>query len=146
MGRALQDHTSTVYLKGNKMAHIGPDASTIIDLDAGTLTTIDNQHRSYTTMTFDEMNQRMKEAQEKMSRHGGNGGADIHFDVKVDDTGKTKTIDGKTAKEYVMTMTAQGQEQGQPVPACAFVQICGPWHPIPDRMNFGISIRRWRPR
>jgi hypothetical protein len=116
MGRALQDHTSTVYLKGNKMAHIGPDASTIIDLDAGTMTTIDNQHRSYTTMTFDEMNQRMKEAQEKMSRHGGNGGADIHFDVKVDDTGKTKTIDGKTAKEYVMTMTAQGQDGGQAGP------------------------------
>jgi hypothetical protein len=114
MGRALQDHTSTVYLKGNKMAHIGPDASTIIDLDAGTMTTIDNQRRSYTTMTFDEMNQRMKEAQEKMSRHGGNGGADIQFDVKVDDTGKTRTIDGKTAKEFVMTMTAQGQGQGQP--------------------------------
>ena len=114
MGHALQDHTSTVYLKGNKMAHIGPDASTIIDLDAGTLTTVDNQRRSYTTMTFDELNQRMKEVQEKMSRHGGNGGADVHFDVKVDDTGKTKTIDGKTAKEYVMTMTAQGQDGGQP--------------------------------
>jgi hypothetical protein len=113
MGRALQDRTSKVYLKGNKMAHVGSDASTVIDLDAGTITTIDNQHRSYTTMTFDEMNQRMKEAQEKMSRRGGSGTADIHFDVKVDDTGKTKTIDGKTAKEYIMTMTAEGQDQGQ---------------------------------
>lgn len=112
MGHALQDRTSTVYLKGNKMAHIGQDLSTIIDLDAGTLTTIDNQRHSYSTMTFDEMNQRMKEAQEKMSRRNGSG-ADIHFDVKVDDTGKTRDIDGKTAKEYVMNMTAQGQQEGQ---------------------------------
>ena len=109
MGRALQDQNSTVYLKGNKMARTGQETSTIIDLDAGTITTVDNQHRNYTVMTFDEMNQRMKEMQEKMSRRGGSG-ADINFDVKVDPTGNTRTIDGQPAKEFIMTMTASGQQ------------------------------------
>jgi hypothetical protein len=109
MGKALQDQTFKVYVKGNKMARIGPDTATIFDLDAGTMTTIDNQKQAYSTMTFEEMNQRIEEMKQKMSKSGSQG-ADIQFDVKVDDTGNTKSIDGQTAKEYVMTLTAQGQQ------------------------------------
>lgn len=108
LSKGLKDQTWKVYLKGNKLARIGGDSSTLIDLDAGTMTTIDNEHRSYTVMSFDDMNRQMQEMQQKMNKRGG--GADVKFNVKVDPTGKTSEIDGKTAKEYILTLTAQGQE------------------------------------
>lgn len=114
MGRALQDQTFKVYVKGNKMARIGPETGMIFDLDAGTMTTIDNQKQTYSTVTFDEINQRMQEMKERMSKNGSQA-PDIQFDSKVEQTGKTKTIDGQTAKEYLMTLTAQGQQGGMKV-------------------------------
>lgn len=109
LGKALQDQTFKVYLKGNRMARIGTDTSLIFDLEAGTITTIDRQKQSYNTITFDEMNQRMTEMRQKMSRNGSQA-PEIQFDVKVEETGKTQTIDGQTAKEYVLNLTAQGQQ------------------------------------
>src|ERR1035437_4569485 len=47
MGQAFQDQTYAVYVKGNKMARIGPLTSTITDLDAGTMTNIDNMKKTY---------------------------------------------------------------------------------------------------
>ncbi|MGH9697783.1 MAG: hypothetical protein ACRD5Z_26825 [Bryobacteraceae bacterium] len=108
LSKGLKDQTSKVYLKGNKLAHIGEDSSTLIDLDAGTMTTIDNEHHSYTVMSFDDMNRQMQEMQQKMNKRGGS--ADVKFNAKVDATGKTREIDGKTAKEYILTVTAEGQE------------------------------------
>jgi hypothetical protein len=114
MGKALQDQTYKVYLKGNKMVRLGADTSIIFDLDAGTMTTIDNQKQSYSTMTFDEMNQRMQEMKERMSKKDSQT-PEIQFDSKAEPTGKTRTIDGQDAKEYVMTITAQGQQGGMHV-------------------------------
>ena len=39
---------STVAIKGNRMAHINPDRTEIIDLDAETITTIDTLKRQFT--------------------------------------------------------------------------------------------------
>jgi hypothetical protein len=99
MGSAFQDQTFTIYIKGSKMARIGPNASTIIDLDAGTMTTINHQTHTYSTRTFDEMRQQFAAMQ-----HGQSG--DMQFDVKVDKTGRTQDIDGETATEAVLTLKA----------------------------------------
>jgi hypothetical protein len=109
MGKALQDQTHKVYLKGNKMARIGTETSSIFDLDAGTMSTIDHERKTYSTVTFDEMNQRMEEMKSRMSKNSGQA-PDIKFDVKVEETSNTRTIDGQSAKEYIMTLTASGQE------------------------------------
>jgi hypothetical protein len=114
MGKALQDQTYKVYLKGNKMARLGADSIMIFDLDAGTMTTIDKQKQSYSTMSFDEMNQRMQQMKDRMSKDGEQP-PEIQFDSKVAATGKTRTIDGHEAKEYIMTITAQGQQGGMKV-------------------------------
>jgi hypothetical protein len=100
MSNALQDQTSTVYIKGAKMARIGQTTSTIIDLDAGTITTIQNEKRTYSVMTFDQLQQNMNRGQK------GGAGGDIKFDVKVQQTGNTKSIDGQTATETLSTLTA----------------------------------------
>jgi hypothetical protein len=112
LGKALQDHTSKVYLKGNKMARVGPTVTSIIDLDAGTMTMIDSERQSYSTITFDELRQQMDQARERMAQHKASGSGDIKFDVKVDPTGQTREIQGQTAKEYIMTLTAQGEQTG----------------------------------
>jgi hypothetical protein len=109
LGKALQDQTFKVYVKGNRMARVGADTSLIFDLDTGAITSIDHQKQSYSTMTFDEMNQRMEEMKQKMSRNGSQA-PDMQFDSKVEETGKTRTIDGQTANEYLLTLTAQGQQ------------------------------------
>lgn len=101
---AFQDQNYTIYVKGSKMARIGPSMSNIIDLNAGTMTIVNNDRHTYSTQTFDEMRQRMEEMQQRM--HQGQSG-DIQFDVKTSKTGQTRTIDGKTATETVLTLTAQ---------------------------------------
>ncbi len=109
MGQAFQDQTYTVYLKGNKMARIGSINSTITDLDAGTITNIDNTKKTYSVTTFEEMKQATAEMQKRMKT----GDMNLDFDVKVDKTGNTKTIDGQTATEYLMTLTAKDAGSGK---------------------------------
>lgn len=100
MGKAFQDQHSTVYIKGSKMAHIGEATSTIIDVDAGTITSIQNERHTYSVMTFDQMEKMMNRGQ-----HGQPAG-DMKFDIKVQPTSNTKTIDGQTATETLSTLTA----------------------------------------
>lgn len=101
---AFEDQNFKVYVKGSKMARIGDLTSTIYDLDAGTVTTINHQKRSYVVQTFEEMRQEM----ERMQQRGHRGqSSDIDFDVKIDKTGQTRTIDGQSASETLMTMTAK---------------------------------------
>lgn len=97
MASAFQDQTFTVYIKGSKMARIGPNASTIVDLDAGTMTTINHQTHTYSTRTFDDMRQQFAAMQ-----HGQSG--DMQFDVKIDKTGRTQDLDGQTATETILTL------------------------------------------
>jgi hypothetical protein len=105
MAAAFQDQTYTVYIKGGKMARVGTVTSSITDLDAGTMTTINNERHTYSTQTFDELRQRLEQAQQAMNR--GQAVPDIQFDVKIDKTGQTRTIDGQTATESIITLTAK---------------------------------------
>ncbi|HEY3937270.1 MAG TPA: hypothetical protein VGL97_07555 [Bryobacteraceae bacterium] len=115
MRQAFEDQHYDIYVKGNKEARIGSLSSTIYDLDAGTVTRIDNNRRTYSVMTFDEMREQMQRMQERMNqRQGGSG--DLQFDVKSEKTGQTRTIDGQTATETQVTMTAkQASQSGQMV-------------------------------
>ena len=113
MKQAFEDQTYDVFVKGNKMARWGKLTSTIYDLDAGTITTLDNTKQTYSTSTFEEMQQHMEQAQQRMNR-GQTG--DLQFDVKVVNTGQTRVVNGETAKEMLLTMTAkQASAQGQMV-------------------------------
>lgn len=113
MKTAFSDQQQDVYIKGNRMASIGPLMSILYDLDAGTITTINHEKSTYSTMTFEEMRQQMEQTQQRMHK---NTGQDIEFDVQVSDTGQTRTIDGQPATEKLLTMTAkQASKDGQMV-------------------------------
>ena len=111
--QAFEDQTYDVYVKGNKMARWGKLNSMIYDLDGGTVTIINNQKKTYTTTTFEEMQQKMEQAQQRMKNQNG---PSFDYDVKVDKTGQTRVIDGVEAKEVVITVTAkEATAQGQMV-------------------------------
>jgi hypothetical protein len=104
LNSAFQDQNFKVYVKGAKMARMGGTLSTIYDLDAGTITLINNEKRSYMVRTFDEVRQEMERAQQRLNR---NKAGDFDFTTKVEKTGQTRTIDGQTATETRATMTAK---------------------------------------
>jgi len=110
MREAFEDQHYDVYVKGNKMARLGGVISTIYDLDAGTITTINNTKQTYTTMTFDEMREQIERMQQRMNRK--HSGGNLQFDAKVEKTGQTRTIDGQNATETLITMTAKSDSEG----------------------------------
>lgn len=99
LGSAFQDQQFTVYIKGSKMARIGQSTSTLIDLDAGTMTTVNNQAHTYNTRTFEQMRQQLEAMQHSQG--------EMQFDVNIDKSGKTQDIDGQTATETMVTITAK---------------------------------------
>lgn len=111
MKQAFEDQHYEVSVKGNKMAKIGGPVSTLYDLDAGTITSLNNAKQTYTVQTFDELKQQMQDMQKRMNK--GQGG-DIEFDIKSEKTSQTQMINGEPAAETLITMTAkQASSQGQ---------------------------------
>jgi hypothetical protein len=101
---AFQDENYTIYVKGAKMARLGGLLSSIYDLDAGTITTINNDKKTYTVQTFEELRQQMEKMQQRMNRGQA---PSVDFDMKVENTGQKRDINGQTAAETIMTMTAK---------------------------------------
>lgn len=116
---------TTVIVKGNRMARISPDHTSIIDLDAETFTEIYPAKKQYSVMTFAEMKQQMEAAmqqaqaeqakQQAQTTNDGKPMPQMKFTAKVTDTGASKQVAGLDAKEAIlrMTMDATDQQSGQ---------------------------------
>jgi len=107
--------TSSIYVKGNRMARVEPDHTEITDLDQETITHIDTAKKQYWVMTFQEMKQAMeaamakaKEAQAQQPQQPANSGPppDVKFNVNVTNTGASKQVAGLSASESILKMTA----------------------------------------
>lgn len=120
--KADQPVTSTVLVKGNRMARIRPDSMEIIDLDRGTITQIDTIKHQYTTMTFDQMKQQLEQAQrEAQSKQAAApakeekatqpSNVDMSYDVKVRNTGASREVSGLNTTEAIMTMAMIAQDK-----------------------------------
>jgi hypothetical protein len=106
--------TSTVYVKGNRMAHIDGRMGSIIDLDKETITSIDFEKKTYSVMTFAQMKQAFQDAMAKMKEQPQQkDGANVDLSVKasVKETGKTREISGYNTKGYIMTLMMEGTDQ-----------------------------------
>jgi hypothetical protein len=110
---------STVALKGNRMAHINPDHTEIIDLDAETITSIDTVKRTYTVMTFAQMKQQIEAAAAKMKEQQQKSQpqtqeqpstTDVKFTVHVRNTGQAKDVSGLNASESILTMNVDATD------------------------------------
>src|SRR6185503_13602705 len=63
--KAREPIVSTVLIKGNRMATIGKENSTLIDLDKETITEINIAKKNYSVVTFAQMRQAMDDAMAK---------------------------------------------------------------------------------
>jgi hypothetical protein len=98
MANAMGNPVTKQYIKGGKMKMDQGSRATIIDVDAQTITAIDNDQKTYTVTKFSDLTQTMKDA-----------GAEVQVDVK--ETGQHKQINGYNASQAIMTMTLEGMQQ-----------------------------------
>jgi hypothetical protein len=120
--RQITDPTnSTILVKGNRMAHINPNSTEIIDLDSETITRIDNAKKQYSVVTFQEMKAAMEEAAKKMQQQpaptatpsttNATPPPEMKFKVNVTNTGASKQVVGLTASESILKMSLEAKDQ-----------------------------------
>jgi hypothetical protein len=111
---------SSIYLKGNRLAHVSADSMEIIDLDKQTVTHVDLVKKTYTIITFQQMKDQVAKARQQMQPQPATPSAptpapdsnvQMSFDVKVRETGATKQVSGLDAKEAIMTMTMNATDK-----------------------------------
>lgn len=116
--KAREPIVSTVLIKGNRMATLGKDTSTIIDLDKETITEINLSKKNYSVITFAQMRQAMDDAiakaqaqQPKKQKAAPKGNVEAKFKVSAKATGKTKKVQNLNAREMVVTMDLEGTDK-----------------------------------
>jgi hypothetical protein len=112
---SLDPASETTMVSGNRKAIVSKNYTEIWDLDKQEVIHIDNQRRSYTVMTFDEMRKMMEQMQERMAEmqqkmHPGQSAASANlqtsYTVHVENTGQTKMVGNYTASQRILTLTA----------------------------------------
>jgi hypothetical protein len=112
VGSKLKEPQTTQHmLKGNRMAMAAKDSVTIYDLDKETVTTVHNDKREYSVMTFAEMREAMDKAMQKMQQATQKNSADMNWTVKVDATNESKDVNGFDAKKFIVTMDGVTTDQ-----------------------------------
>ena len=89
------------------------DSSTITNLDTEEIINLNHKKKEYSVVTFEELMQAFKDAtaygqMQAADGSGGSGSGDdvpeykVDFDLRVEDTGKSKKIDGVKAYQKVL--------------------------------------------
>lgn len=81
---------SKSYFKGQKVAEVASDSTILIDFAAQTVTIINKVQKTYKVQKFGDA--------------AAAAGANADVSVNIQDTGKTKTINGYNAKESLVTL------------------------------------------
>jgi len=114
---------STVAVKGNRLSRIGDTTGQIIDLGEQKVYKLDMKKKEYQVITFEQMRQQLKDAQDKMTeakakqsssqsaKSADDSGKQIQFDADVKETGQKKTIAGYDTREVVLTITAHEKDK-----------------------------------
>ena len=105
--QALAPTTSTVMIHGGRMVRSNPHTTEIIDLDEQTITMIDHDKRTYSLMTFQEMQKAMADAAAKAkgAKPTPASGSQMSFNAHISNSGATRQLDGQTASEVLLTIT-----------------------------------------
>jgi hypothetical protein len=147
----LAPTSTTTMVHGNQKAVISKDSTEITDLDRECIIRIDNLKKTYTVITFAEMRQaflnmpkqmdkmqaQMKQAQAQQPQQP----SDIKttFDIKVNNTGVTKVVNGLEAQEQVITMTMKVTMTNPPPPPQG--QPADP--NAPTSMDYTVTTDTW---
>jgi hypothetical protein len=115
--RAGEPIQTTTMVKGDRMATITAQAAHIVDLKNETMTEINFEKRTYSVVTFAQLADMMKRADEQMKGDKGKPVQNITVKASVDQTGKTRSFSGKETHEAVVRIEMIGTDEktGQPV-------------------------------
>ncbi len=116
-GKAAKEGiVSNVAVKGNRKASLTDNGGQIIDLGEEKVYELDARKKTYTVTTFEEIRQRIREAQEKAAKEakeeGGKEqpaqqGKEVEIDFDVKETGQKKEIAGHSTREVIATITVR---------------------------------------
>jgi hypothetical protein len=116
-GKAAREGiVSTTAVKGNRKASLNDTNGQIIDLGEEKIYDLDFKKKEYRVTTFEELRQRMKEAQERarkdVEREQGREEKpdqpqkEYEFEFDVKETGQRKQLAGHDARQVILTLTA----------------------------------------
>lgn len=116
----------------------------IIDLKAGTMTTIDNQKKTYYTVTQKDMDELNAKLQERMNSPEAKKGmqamqgmaAGMAGEAEVKKTGVTRKVAGYTCEEWVITMTSMSTMK-----ECVTSEVKYPRHAYDAFKAFGAKMQ-----
>jgi hypothetical protein len=139
----MHDIPTTTYLSGHKLRTESNNTATIIDADAGRITTVDNKAKTYSSFTFDEMAEMMRRAQEsakqeqakeaanpKKSSQDPKGDVKWKYKAETDRPGQREKIAGYDAERIFLTVTVEAEatpEGGQTEQAGSLVLLLDQW-------------------
>jgi hypothetical protein len=120
-GKALSEGmVSTNAVKGNRKATINDTTGRIVDLGEEKVYDLDMKKKSYTVTTFEQLRQKIREAQERAAEQAKEANdkpgepaqpsgsqKELEFDFDVKETGQTRSIAGHDARQVIMTITAR---------------------------------------
>ena len=121
-GASDEGVTSVVAVKGDRMMTRTGDNGQLVDLAEEKVYEIDFKKKSYEVMTFEQMRQKIRDAQEKMQKEmakmkdqqaSAPNANNLEVELSVKETGQKKTIAGFDTHEVVMTITMH--EKGKKV-------------------------------
>ena len=133
----------TSYLSGHKLRTEQGDNATIIDADAGSFTVINNKNKTYSTMTFEELAEVMRQAEAKMTKtaqsekkssdpKASDSEVKFKYSAKLDATGEQANIAGYTAKRTFVTVTidvtARPEDEKEMQEAGSIVILADTWN------------------
>jgi hypothetical protein len=145
--------STTTMVHGNQKAVVSKDSTEITDLDKECMIRVDHARKTYTVITFDEMRRafanmpkqmdkmqtQMKQAQANQPMPQQPSDIKTSFDVKVNNTGVSKVVNGLTAQEQVITMTMKVTLVNPPAPAPG--QAVDP--NAPNSMDYMVTTDAW---
>jgi hypothetical protein len=122
---AREGVTSSIAVRGDRLAKINDTTGQIIDLGEEKIYDLDLKKKQYTVTTFAELRRRLEEAQRKAEERSLKADAkeakrdqkagtqkdrdpnqnDVEVDFDLKETGQTKNVNGFDTREIVMTIT-----------------------------------------
>jgi hypothetical protein len=113
-GKAAKEGVvSDVAVKGDRKATMHENGGQIVDLAEEKIYDIDTKKKTYKVTTFEELRQRMREAQERAKQEAkpeeeaapAEPGKEYEIDFDVKETGQKKEIAGYAARQVIATVT-----------------------------------------
>jgi hypothetical protein len=124
-GKTMRDGiVSTNAVKGDRKVTMTDTSGRIVDLAEEKIYELDLKDKTYTVITFAELRQQLKDAQERARREAEKSSAEggkekerepasqekspeVEVDFDLKETGQTRTIAGYDARQVVMTITVR---------------------------------------